>query len=142
MFPIHIKHSTYHFHLAFRIDQCQQLMNIAIGIPERKHCIAVSLCRHNLITLHCRILSVYILQYIGMNQQMIHGRIENGLLLLRPSLNKNTRQIVVPTFTRFGMYLFKILAFLFFIQIETGIFYTHKRDTQFHFDLFALCGIE
>ena len=117
-------------------------MYITISIPQREDRITVTLGRQYLITLHCRILSVYILQYIGMNQQMIHSRIENGLLLLRPSLNKNTRQIVVPTFTRFGMYLFKILAFLFFIQIETGIFYTHKRDTQFHFDLFALCGIE
>ena len=90
MFTIHIQHGAYHLHLAFRINQCQQLVNIAIRIPKRKYCIAVSLCRHNLIAFHCRIFSVGILQDIRMNQQMIECRIKHSLLRIRSALYSDT----------------------------------------------------
>ena len=90
MFTIHIQHGAYHLHLAFRINQCQQLVNIAIRIPKRKYRIAVSLCRHNLIAFHCRIFSVDILQDIRMNQQMIECRIKHSLLRIRSALYSDT----------------------------------------------------
>ena len=142
MFTIHIKHCTHHFHLTFRVNQGQQLMNITVGIPKRKYGITITFGCQDFITFHCRIFSVYILQNIRMNQQMIKRCIKHSLLGICTTFHCYAWQVIIPFGTCFRMDLLKILSSLFTIQIQTGIFYAYKRNSHLHFYLFTFFCIE
>ena len=142
MFAIHIQHGTYHFNLTFRIYQCKQLMHIAIRIPKREHGIAVALCCQNTVTFHRRILAVYILQNIRMNQQMIQGRIKDFLLSFCTTLYGNTCKVAIPLRTCIRQNLFKILAFLLNLKVQTRIFHADKGNPHLHFHLLSFLCVE
>ena len=140
MFTIHIEHGTYHFHLTFGINQSQKLMYVTICIPQREYSISGTFRCQNLIALHSRIFTIYILQNVRMNQQMIKCRIKNCFLCIRSSFYSDTWQVIVPLCTGIGKHLFKVFSRLFFIQIQTGILYAYKGNSHLYFDLFSfLC---
>ena len=138
MFAVHAHHALYHLQLPLGIEQGEQLMHIPVGIPQREDRIAASRRRQNLVALHGWVLSVDVAQHVGMNQQVIEGRVEHRLLLLRATLYLDTSQVADPGCTGISQHLIKVLFTLFFLQVETGIGHADKRYAQLHLYLLAL----
>ena len=62
VFVVHGNHRADHVALPVRIDECQQLMHVAVGVPQREDRISVPLLhRADVVALHGRVLSVDIL---------------------------------------------------------------------------------
>ena len=117
-------------------------MNITIRIPKRENSVTLSLCCQNLITFHGGILTIDILQDIGMYQCMVKSSIKDSFLFFRSAFDKDTRKILIPTHTGISQYLTEILSTLLCIQIQTGILNAYKRNSHLHFDLFTFRRVE
>ena len=98
MLFVHIDHGTYHVNLTFGIHQGHQLMQVAIGIPQRIYGVTIVFSRFRLSGFHGWVFPVYILEDIRVNQRVIQGSIEHRFLFLCTSFYGDTAQIVVPPF--------------------------------------------
>ena len=83
---------------------------------------------------HHRILTIHVLDDIRMDQQVIHGSIENRFIIVRPAFHHHTRQIVIPHPAGSRTHLIEIEIRLFGVHIQAGILDADKRDAHFYFD--------
>ena len=127
MLLVHPNHRTNHITLTIWINQRKQLMHIAIGIPQREDRITIALLhRSNLITLHGRVLSVDILQDIWVDKDVIKSCIEDRALCLCTTLNKDTREVIIPLSTRLSTNSVEVLSTLFGIKVLTSVCHTYE----------------
>ena len=140
-FLVHVDHGADDVELFFGIEQCHQCADIAVGVPERKDRIAVSVRMADFQAFHHRIFAIHVLDDVRMDQQVVHGGIENRLIVVRPAFHHHTRQIVVPHLAGCRTHFVEIEIRLFGVHIQAGIFDADKRDTHLYFDHFVFFGI-
>ena len=75
----------------FGIEQRQQLMHITVGIPQGENRVAGVTGLAGTLTLHYRVLTVHIVQHVGMNQCVIQSGIEDRLLIVVAPLGHHCR---------------------------------------------------
>ena len=142
MFLIHLNHGAYHVNLTFRIYQRHQLVQVAVSIPQGIYRVTVVRSRFRLPGFHGRIFPVHVLKDIRMNQRVIQGGIEHGLLFLCSAFHHDAAQIIVPQLPCAGIDCIKSGSMLFGLQILAGILYTDKRYSHGDFYLFVFFRIK
>ena len=140
-FLIHVDHGADDVKLLFGIEQRHQCADIAVGVPERKDRIAVSVRMADFQAFHHRIFAIHVLDDVRMDQQVVHGSIENRLIVVRPAFHHHARQIVVPHLSGSRTHFVEIEIRLFGVHIQAGILDTDKRDTHLYFDHLVFFGI-
>ena len=90
---------------------------------------------------HHRIFAIHVLDDVRMDQQVVHGGIENRLIVVRPAFHHHTRQIVVPHLAGNRTHFVEIEIRLFGVHIQAGILDADKRDTHLYFNHLAFFGI-
>src|SRR5690554_5552747 len=117
-------------------------MHVAVGIPQRENGVARIVRFAGRLTLHHRVLTVHIIQHVGVNQCVIYPGIEDSLKIVATPFGYHCRQYLVPCITGIALHLPEIKRRLLTIKIKTGIFGTDKGDTYLHLYLLTLLQIE
>ena len=164
-FAVHVHHGPGHVDLLLRIEQRQQLVQVSASVPQGEHRVAVlplrdaahaagaqaelrlpvAACRdldtvHGLrmAELHQRILPVHILQDVRVDQRVVQGSVEDGLLLIRAARHPDAAKLVLPSLLCLGLHGRKVKPFLFGLQVLPCIVDAHERDAYLQHHPFAL----
>ena len=140
-FLVHAEHGIDHVHLTVREDESVEDMDVAVGVPQRKDRIAVSISHADAVALHHRILAIDILQDVGVYLQMIHGRIEDRLLFVSPTCDTYLRECLVPAVAGCCPDLVEVEGRLFGLEVLPCILDAYKRDGHLHLHLLTLGSI-
>ncbi len=117
----HARHRAQHVGLPLGINEREQLVDVAVGVPEGEHGVAV-VPRSDAVALHQGVASVGVLQDVGVEEQMIERSVEHGLFFLRATLYEYARKVGVPFFLSLGADLVKGLARKFGFEIAPRSF--------------------
>ena len=118
-------------------------MQVAVGVPQREHRVAVAfVLRKHAVALHSRILSVDILEDVGMDERVIECRVENGLLVFGAAFDFNSRQVGVPLLPCFLRNGVEIFALLLGVEVLTCVGYADKRHAHLHLNHLVVGGVE
>ena len=118
-------------------------MEVTVSIPQRIHGVTVAVGCQNLVSFHLRILSIDILQDIGMNHCMIKGSVEHTFLFFRTSFHQNPAQVFIPFLAGLCTDLIKSrTGRLFRLKIQAGILDADKRNSDADFNGFTFCCVK
>ena len=116
-------------------------MQIAIGVPQREHGVALTLGGLYVVALHCRILAVDVVKHIWMDEHMIQCGVEDGLLVAGAALHSYAAEVVVPRLASLSGNCLEVLALLLGIEVAASIFDAHKRHSHLHLNLLTGTGV-
>ncbi len=142
VFGVHAEHRVEHVALPFGIDEGEELVDVAIRIPEGEHGVAVAVGREYAVALHSGILPVHILQHVGMDEQMVEPGVEHAALFVRTAFKSDAAEVGVPTLTCFGTEFGKVAPTLLLFEVFARIGYADEAHAHAHFHLLALFGVE
>ena len=96
----------------------------------------------NLQALHLGVFPIHVLQDVGMDQEVIETRIENGTLILGATLNLDPGKILVPHLAGSRTHLVEVKTGLLRLHVLASILDADIGDTHLHRDrLILLCRI-
>ena len=121
----------------FGVDERQQGMRCAVGVPEREDRIAVALGRADLGALHRGVFAVDVAQHVGVDQRMVKPRIEDLLLRFGTALDADAPQVVVPRAACGRTDIVERAPLLLGFEVQAGVLGRHERNAHAHLDLLA-----
>ncbi|MPM67088.1 hypothetical protein SDC9_114005 [bioreactor metagenome] len=116
-------------------------MHIPVRVPKRKNRVSPCSGGKDLITFHCRILTVHVIKQVGMDERMIKCGIENHFLVGGTSFNPYTGKLFLPAFAGSSPDLIKLKAVLLGLQVFAGIGSAYEGNPDLYFDGFTRFNI-
>ena len=135
---IHAYHGAQHVGLTLGVNERQQLMQVAVCVPEREYCIACVVALAYAGALHLGVLAVDVAYSTWVYERMVECRVEYCLLIFAAALNAYASEVAVPALHGIGMHAVEILALLFCLKVLPCVFGRYERDTNLHGNLLAL----
>ena len=137
-----VYHRADHIHLLLGPEQGHQLVQVAVSVPEGEDRIAgvTGLHTAHSAVFHQRILSVHVIQHVGMQEGVIEGRVEDGALVRGAAFNLYAAQVLLPGSIGLLADTAKVKALLLGLQVLAGIGDAHKGNTHLH--LYLLSGLQ
>ncbi len=164
-FAVHAHDRTRHVDLLLGVEEGQELVQVPAGVPEGEHRVAVLAFRYTahapgahpelrlavasgrdlvavhgggVAELHQRIFAVHVLQDVRMDERMVEGGVEDGLLLFGAAGNADAPQLLLPGLFRRIADGREVKAGLLRIQILPRIVDAHEGNAHLDQDLFSL----
>ena len=138
-FAVLVNHRTDHIGLLLGPEEGHKLMQVAVGVPEGIHGVTrmAWLYPANAAALHQGIAAVHVVEYVGMQEGVVQGGVEDGALVVGAAFDGYTAQVVVPVFIGLLADLVKGEALLLGFQVLPGAFDAYEGYAHLHLDLLS-----